>query len=80
MVVKFNKGVSGYLFGRPYRYSAGSVEVVDDVIGRDHIKAGNAELYTDKSGRPVAEAPEKMAITPTIKRSKVVKAVVKRGR
>ena len=80
-MIKVLKGVSGYRSDHSgFRYGPGKIISEWPEIEQDLVKAGIAE-YTDipKTFRPIAEAPENFAVTPVIRKEKVVKAVVKRG-
>lgn len=81
-MIKILKGVSGYRSnGSGYRYGSGSIVSEWPEIERDLVKAGLAEYAdTPKTFRPIAEPPDNFAVTPVMRKEKVIKAVVKRGR
>ena len=80
-MIKLLKGVSGYRSDHSgYRYGAGKIVAEWPEIEKDLVRAGLAEYFDiPKTVRPIAEAPEVFAVTPVIRKEKVVKAVVKRG-
>lgn len=80
-MIKMLKGVSGYRKDRSsFRFSAGSVIIDQTDIEHDMVRSGLAVYWKEETIRAKAEPPEVFAEVPEIKKSKVIKTVVKRGK